>query len=273
MKLLTLTIIYLFVALSGTVVAYEVPSRLGEGLGGTVLITDPTAGDCLNTPGLMNSHNGLSIEVGYDRQFEMKELDDRYVSAAYRRGKFGFAGGLSQFGLAELYTETRLHGALAMSWRRWSVGLSGTAMLVEFGGPYDNVWTSSLDAGATMRCGRALLALSVKGIKSPHLSDRVDPSPQWVTLYGELIGSGAFSTLARVTVENDQRPQFAVGQALFVSNDAWLLWSVSTAPIKYGGGIQVSRGSLRGSWTTSYHPDLGFSHTVGLSFDFHTSRE
>ncbi|MFH1686953.1 MAG: hypothetical protein ABIE70_05460 [bacterium] len=272
MRRVFITIVVILSLAAGSTSALEAPARLSEGLGGAVVISNPTAGDCLNTPGIMKDRNGGSVELGYRRQFEMSALDDRSVSAMLRRGRLGFAAGLSQFGQSELYAETRLHGAAAITWRRWSLGLAGTAMLVEFGGPHDKVWTSSLDVGATMTWGRGLLALSINDLMRPRLTDRVDQLPPRLSLYGELIGSGAYSTLARVTVQNDQRPQFAVGQALFVSDYAWLLWSVSTAPTRYGGGLQVSRGALRLSWVTSYHPDLGFSYTAGLSFDFRASK-
>ncbi|MEA3297481.1 MAG: hypothetical protein U9R56_06415 [candidate division Zixibacteria bacterium] len=253
---------------SGGVRAFDFTTGCAEGLGETVLLSRSSASEFLVVPcGSITSGEG-KVEAGFRRMYEMKELDDLFFAAAYRSGKFTLGLGLTQFGDPDLYTEKTGRLMLACHLGRWTTGLFLSGMLVQFGQYYEGLSASTLGGGLSYRTERIIGAVTCDNMTSPCFdenSPRLNPK---YSIWTELIGPGPYSLTGRVILEKTEKPRFALGQKIDLSTRASFFWGIVTAPIKYGGGLQLNLDRYAIICTTSYHPELGLTPGLALSVNF-----
>ncbi len=245
--------------------AFDFPTGCGEGMGETVVLSQPSASDVLTVPTQGDSIPELGIESGYHRRFEMHELDDRYLALAFRRGAVTLAGGFAQFGSSDLYAEKKLRFLCAYRYGAVSLGCAASGMLVEFGGPYGDLSAATIALGGGVSYRRWRGAFMIENLTSPRLDSHSEPIRPVGNFFIELMGAGSYSLTGRAAVEEGRKPRFGFGQIVRLSHAAAFFWGVSTEPIKYGGGVQLSIKATDMTYATSYHPTLGFSQTVSLS--------
>lgn len=246
--------------------AFDFIKTRGIGLGETVVLSNPTASGLLLVPcGSLVPGQG-KIELGVLRRFEVKDLDQGYVVGAYRIGSLTYSLGLTQFGYGEYYAERVVRFCGCYHLNSLTFGVSGSLMQIDFGGRYGNLSAGSIGLGFSYRTGRLVLAGVAEDVNRPRLdefSEKLRPS---YTLYAELIGRGSYSITGKVTLQDTEKPGFGLGQRITLSSLAAVFWGVSTAPIIYGGGLEIMHKRSLITYATSYHPALGFSHTLSLGF-------
>jgi hypothetical protein len=261
-----LVILLLVVLVPSAVRAFETASGRGIGLGQTVILSDPSASTLLAVPSGGLADRQGRIELGVIRRFDIKELDQGYLAAVFRRGSLTCAAGLTQFGYDNLYAERTARFAAACHYDSLTIGAGVSIMQIDFGGHYDDLTGTSLTLGLSYRHRRVLGAFTVDNLNSPRLSKHSEPFRPKYTLHAELIGPGSYSVTGRVTAQECEKPDFGVGQKIDLSSMAALFWGLSTAPIIYGGGLELIYKRSFITYATSYHPTLGFSHTLSVSF-------
>lgn len=235
-------------------------------MGQTVVLSNPTASSLLLVPcGGLGRQRG-KIELGILRKFEMKDLDQGYLVGAYRFGSFTYSLGLTQFGYGDYYAErmVRLSGCYHL--KSLTFGVSGSLKQIDFGGRYANLSAGSIGLGFSYRTGRVVIAGVVEDVNRPRLDQFSEKLRPKYTLYAELIGRGSYSVTGKITFQDTEKPGFGLGQRITLSSMAAVFWGVSTAPIIYGGGLELIHKRSLITYATSYHPTLGFSHTVSLGF-------
>ena len=256
----------LFASLASGVRAYDFVLGQGTGLGNAVLLSHSSPSMLLSAPTGGLYQNEWRVETGFNRQFDMSEFDQVFVAGSGRWRDFSSAIGFSQFGQGDLYSE-RI-AKLALGWQEdmVSVGISGSILMASFGGGYGNLNAASFGMGTAIRKHPYYAAVSADNLTSPRLergSPRLEPV---YTTYVEYVSSKSLSVLGRMTFQNREKPQFAVGQRIVLGKGGSLLWGFSTEPIQFGGGVDVSVKESTISYTVSYHPVLGLSHTVAVSY-------
>lgn len=252
--------------LSQTCAAFDFITGRGIGLGQTMLLSKPTAATVLCVPSAGLSDGTAFFDFGANRKFDLKEFDQNYFTAAYRHKAFTSALGFTQFGHNNLYAERTAKLSVALNHRDLVFHGSLSAMQVDFGGHYESLSAISLGFGFGYRRDRVLTGLSVEHVNFPQLTAHARRIPPRASLYAELIGPGPYSITGRITAQKNEKPQFGLGQFIDISSFGSLFWGISTAPLIYGGGVELSHKRIIITYATSYHPTLGLSHTLSLSF-------
>ncbi|HVP06396.1 MAG TPA: hypothetical protein VMS71_01040 [Candidatus Acidoferrum sp.] len=264
-------ILVCFLPMAHSVYAFEFMTGHGNGLGQSLLLSHSTPSMLLSAPtgGLDNGE--WRIESGISRLYDLSDLDQAFLASAFRWRGLIAAAGVSQFGNRDLYAERIAKLALSYRYRHFVLGGSGSIMSTSFGGGYAPLNTTTFGLGAAASFKRVYASFSADNLNSP----RLDPSSPVIrpiySLYGEFWSTKSLSTLIRSTFEKTEKPQFAVGQRIGVSELSSLLWGLQTAPIQFGGGVELGIKSSRISYCVSYHPVLGMSHTIAVSYGSKTA--
>jgi hypothetical protein len=251
--------------------AFDLLTPRGLGMGRTVPLSLPSATAQVNLPTRGLADGDWHLEGGYNRRFELGDLDHFFLASALRWRQVTFAVGASQFGNAELYAEQILKGSLAFQYDSLSIGASVSVMQVQLGNSYGQLRAVTAGIGLSYRWRQLLVAVSADNLTRPKLTESSEGISPVYSLYTELMGKGAYSVTGRVTLEELQKPQFALGQVIHLSRRGSFFWGVSSAPLEFGGGLEVFIPSGSLAYATSVHPVLGFSHTV--SFTYGTPRK
>lgn len=247
--------------------AFEFVTSRGLGMGGTLLLSEPSASTLLLLPTTGILKNEWILEAGALREFEIKELDRAYLAAATRVGRFILAAGIAQLGQRDFYAEKTLRTSLGYLHRQFGLSLNISGVEYEFGGFYSSLRAAAVGAGLSLKIQRLYLAASFDNLNSPVL---FEGSPEIIpdySFYGELKGRGAFSIMGRVTLQKNQETSLALAQKIDVSDRSNIYWGISSAPFKIGGGMElkiVKRGMI--SYAGSFHTALGYSHNISLIY-------
>lgn len=260
----TIVILGMFFAAS-TAVGFERATGRGDGLGATIVLSRPTASEATIVPDLTKATASVEFESGYRRRFELRALDQLFVATSVRRGSWSLAMSLSQFGHADLYRELTTRVAAGRDFGAIAALVSWTGMLVDFGGDYARLDAGTLNLGLAGRRGRVHVAFAASNLTSPRLDNGSPRFRPDYTAFLELTVLGRHSLLGRVTVQEDSRPSFGLGQVINLTSYSALHWGISTAPTQYGGGVRIDFGAQGLTYCTRYHPTLGFTHVVSLT--------
>jgi hypothetical protein len=259
--------IILAIGMAGTVCqAYTLHRGRSDGLGGAAILSDAAAATLVAVPCGGIDDGALKIETGFSRRFGMKELDHVFAAAAGRKSRFVYGVGLMQFGSADFYAEQT--GVLSAAYRYDSltVGVSASILSVQFGTLYERLTSTSFTVGGGYRRGRILAAIVADNLTSPRLHENGPKTKPTFTGYFELMGERYYSVVARCRVQETERPQFGLGQKVAISAAGSLFWGVGTAPLTYGGGLDINYRHGRISYAASYHPIFGLSHTLSFAY-------
>lgn len=267
MKRIGYILVLLLMLSTASAGAFEFMAPRGTGMGRTVSLSLASATSQLNLRSRGLKAGGWQLESGYNRRFELADLDHIYLAAATRWRRWTVAVGASQFGRTDLYAEQLLKGSVSFQYDSLSVGASISAMQVEFGNGYGRLRAVTAGLGVSYRWRRILAAVTVDRMTSPKLTDYSENIPPTYSLHTELLGkNGAYSVTGRVTVEEFQKPQFALGQIIRLSHRGSFFWGVSSAPLEFGGGLEIYVASGSVIYASSVHPDLGFTQTVSFTY-------
>lgn len=261
-----ITIALLLLILVSNSFAYDLIESRSIGMGRTVLLSDPSATDLVNIACPSRDSLANQVETGYNRRFELSELDHLFIAGVYNRKQVTVAFAASQFGKSELYAEQLLKGMLTYHHRLLSVAASLSALQVQIGNDYGTLRIATLGLSASWSNPKFLVSLAADNLTRPTLVQNAIPTTRNLTLLSEYRGPGSYSITGRLHIIYGQKPQFGLGQLIRLSGKSSFFWGIGTAPLEYGGGIAVDIpiGSL--SYATSVHPVLGFSHTVALTW-------
>lgn len=241
-------------------------------MGRAVILSRSSASELLAVPaGGLGVGQGL-VEIGFGRAFEMSELDNLYVAGAYSFGSITTAVGFSQFGHSDLYMEQTARLSLACRRDSLTVAVTFSGVQVSFGGGYERLNAAALGCGLSYRTRRVITAVTGENLTAPSLDGNSHEINPVYSGYAELVGPGPYSLTGRVTLEREEKPQFALGQKIDLSTKAAFFWGITTAPLKYGGGLEVDFNGRSLTYAASYHPTLGLSQTVALSLAFGSAR-
>lgn len=247
--------------------ASDVLDSRGEGIGGTVMMSQPSALQLARVSSTSIPDRKLSVEVAYGRWFELSAFDNTAAAFSGRLGHMALSALIQQFGTSSLYSEQQARLWVDYVSDRVASGIGWTGIRVTIGDSYGDLSAGSWGARLALKYRRWQLGLTGDRLNKPHLEGDIQAQQPLWSGYLEFAGPGGQSLLARVTAEQDRTPQFGFGQVVGLSGTAAVHWGISTAPTKYGGGVRLAWSALSLTYTVSYHPVLGLTHISSLSID------
>lgn len=260
-------LVVILVCLCGTrAVGFDFVLGQGTGMGNGLLLSYSTPTMLLSSPTGGLNRGEWRIETGYNRPFDMGELDQFFAAAAWRWRNITSAIGFSQFGQTDLYAEKTAKLAVGWQSRRLSFGLSGSLLSTSFGGNYGGLSAGSFGVGAAVRRAPFYAAFGADNLTSPRLSAGSPKLQPTYNGYLEFASSRALSTIGRMRAQADEKLQMTIGQRIEVGRGGALVWALSSAPTQLGLGmdLKVKGGSI--GYTVSIHPVLGLSHTISVTY-------
>ncbi len=265
MKRTVLTIIVVLAA-SSQIAAFDFIRGQGNGMGQTVMLSHSSPTTLVNVPSGGLSPGEWRIETGYNRMYDLSELDQFFLAGAYRYRWLIFSLGVSNLGQSDLYSE--LTGKLGVAYRydSLSVGLTVSGRKLDFGGGYGSLNAITMGAGASYRTKRFYAAVIGDNLIPPSFHPNAVKENPYFSLYGEFMGKESFAVTGRITMEKDQDVQLALGQKIFVSDYGSLFWGIGSNPLEFGGGLEIVYNNSYISYAFSSHPVLGLSHTISVSY-------
>jgi hypothetical protein len=253
-----------FTLSAGSIAATDFPMSHDMAVGGTLLLSAGTPTTLVNAPGCATPPYLLGLEIGYDRKYDLGELDHLFLSGGFRHRAMSGAIGYAQFGKSDLYAERTIKASATYSARALSFGLSATLFQVEFGGNYGRFSTETFGAGIGYRKERFLGLVLADNLTRPRLMPSAQPYPRTVSLNLEWSTIRQLSILARVIKAERENIRYGLGQRIPLTRTSALLWGISTRPLEYGGGIDIGTRWFTFTYAAKIHPVLGFSHNVSI---------
>ncbi|MCX6825936.1 MAG: hypothetical protein NTV06_01515 [candidate division Zixibacteria bacterium] len=250
MKIKHLFVIFFF--LMGPILAYDIDAGRRIGMGGTVILSSPM-GD-------------LTAEMGFERRFDLSELDRYYAIIGYRYKNVTGAIGFSQFGESNYYTEKLLKATAAIRLRMFTGGLLVGCKMIDIGNGYGSFRAGSVGLMGGMDCRKLHLGFVADNINQPKLADNAEPDKAVFSLYGEIEGPSIYSITCRAEFREFEKPAMSIGQYIRLIGKNAIFWGITGNPMTYGGGIEMCKSGLIINYAVSYHPVLGLRHNISLGF-------
>jgi len=246
--------------------SFDIGAGRLTGMGGTVLFSSPSASDYLTCPAVLLSERQLVFESGFQRKYDLTDLDKVFAAAAYRYRSFSGAVGFSQFGRENYYTEKLIKGALGVQFRLMTLAIDISGRTIEIGDNHGSFNMTSLGVTSGLNYERFHLGLAADNINQPAPIDGAERYHTIYKIYAEVEGPSTYSLTGRVALEKYEKPILAVGQYIRLQGKNAIFWGVSNNPLTYGGGIDLHYRGFRLGYAASYHPVLGMSHNLSLEF-------
>lgn len=260
----TAALFFMCVMSGASLFGYDIDAGRQIGMGGTMLIASPSASDFLSAPAATILDRQILFESGFQRRYDLPELDKGYLAAGYRRGAFFLAIGISQFGKDDYYSEKIIRTTLGFYYRALAFGLHGSGKAIRIGNDYGAFGAKSFGLSAGFTHQEYHLVAMVDNLNKPKLTTNAEPEPSLWKIYVEIKGSKTFSITGKMIWEKYQKISVSIGQHIFLSGRNAIFWGLTGNPLTYGGGVEVSYSKFMLDYAASYHPALGFSHNVSL---------
>lgn len=231
------------------------------------MLSSPDPADMLTCPVGTPIPGRLYFETGYQRKFELSDLDKFYVAAGYRYKNFSTTIGLSQFGESDYYSEQALRAALSYTFSRFTASVIADGQYVSVGEGEDKVTLDAAAVGlaAGINYDKYHLGVVVDNINRPKLDENLVPDNTLYKIYAEVQGMSKLSITGHIVFEEHEEPMASFGQYLTLLDSHALFWGVGANPITYGGGLEISYRGYGLTYAVSYHPELGVTHNIALN--------
>lgn len=256
-------IIFIFLGFSNAG-AFDFGAGRNLGMGRMPLFSDPAASDALVCPGVDIKHQRVLIESGFQRRFELKDLDKVYAAAGYRYcfvyGAFGF----SQFGRNDYYTERQWNGILGFRYRWLAIASIWGGKNIEFGNNYGKYSISSIGFGGGVNIKKVHFGFTADNLNKPRLTSAATAEQPNLGFFTEIEGTKDFSMTGRAIFKKYEKPSLAIGQFIRLIGANSVFWGIGGNPLTYGGGVGLHYSLFLINYAVSFHPVLGFSHNIAI---------
>jgi len=258
-------------SLAASAGAFDLTGGRSDGMAGTVLLSNPSAVDLTKCPAIGLTDGSFRIEAGWNRKYDLADLDRIYLMGGYGYRGLTAVIGLSQMGHSGYYTEQFFRGAVIYAYKRYHFGLVGSGRRLEYGrdlGKYTAL-AMGLTAGGYYR--RFHLGLVADNLNRPKLAENIDGENARYKFYGEIDGGPRHSITLSLVLENYEKPLVSFGQLIKLNEYGSVFWGVSHNPVTYGGGLSAVYRSININYAAVYHPELGLNHTVSVEYGLRTT--
>lgn len=258
-----------FILCSATIQAdsFIFPTSRADALGGTALLSEPSPSEQLLTGSPLENSEKLSIDFGYKRQYDLKELDLVYSTLSYKVKNYNLIAGFTQLGDQELYTQKNIRFGFLFTKSIFTIGNFVTGEFHDFNNRYNSVSRFSYGISLQLRHKDFILSSVIDNLNKPSLTENSQKAEPKLTLYGELFGLKKNKTTFMFSTQQGYKNKFGIGESIKISEFSSLMFGFSTAPIELGGGVKLRLKDNSLIYNSSYHPVLGLTHTVSFLFN------
>jgi hypothetical protein len=250
------------------ILACDIDAGRQSGLAGGIMLSAPSATDMLACPtGDMCGYKIL-FETGFQRKFELSDLDKAFISAGYGFGRLDLAVGYSQFGECGYYVERLLKSGATIRLGRAAISAQLSLKKIEIGAEDERLDLHALSSAvaAGLNSSPYHIGIMIDNINRPRPEKNSVKDNAQYKMYGEIEGLSRFSITGYMAFEERQRPVFSIGQYIRPAEGGAVFWGVSDNPTIYGGGLEINCAGLWLMYAVSFHPVLGFTHNVSISY-------
>ncbi len=269
----TLSIIFGLILIAVSAHGYEIDAGRSYGMAGSVVLSEPSASGHLACPSAMLIRDRLLVESGWQRRFELAELDQLFLSAGYRTGSISFSAGFSQFGKSNYYTEKIFRSTVTYNYKYFTGSLIGSGKIVEIGETYDPLRAASIGLGAGVNYGVYHLGITIDNLNRPKIVENRDGENILFDFYAEIEGGSFHTVTGTIRLEKNHDPYVGFGQYIYLYGNHAFFWGVSNNPLTYGGGVELAYRGVSFVYSANYHPTLGFTHNISINFIGGRNRE
>ncbi len=259
-----ISISFILTIFCASLFAYDIDAGRQTGMGGTVPIGSPSASDLLSVPSSLITERQILFESGFQRRYDLAELDRGYLAAGYRRGAFSIATGISQFGRDDYYSEKILRSSLGYYRGAFAFALQGSGKVIKIGNDYGSFNAVSLGMAGSFNYKEYHLAVVGDNLNKPTVAENVQADPTVWKIFAEVKGAKRFSVTGRIVMEKYQKISVTLGQYIFLTGRNAIFWGLSGNPLTYGGGVELSYSKFMLNYAAVYHPALGFRHNFSI---------
>ncbi|MBN4076277.1 hypothetical protein JYT16_01020 [Gemmatimonas aurantiaca] len=251
------------------IVGFEIKTDRGLALGGATLMAHPTASDIIATPGIWLGSDEVFISAALQRRFNLRELDNATFASVYIYRNVTFGLGLQQFGRSDYYAEKTLRLSLGYQNGDYKIATVYSARELEFGGPdYPSLSAGAFGFSLGINTKYALLSLLADNLNSPSFTELSPRAKKFVEMQIQPKSESMISAIVRLRARENDKPQFALGQMLQLTESVRLLWGLENRPLQYGSGLEIRYTNVTIIYGGRFHPDLGYTHQASLAYSF-----
>ena len=262
--------IQLFFLISVGVCAFE-PANLHQ-LGGTQGIAIASG---LNVCGINDVIEGRNLEfyTGYFRQYELPDLDTRFLGVDGNTGSYSFGLGMSQLGNSDYYSEQTAQVGGGRRMGRFHVAVSVSYSSKNFGKAYSSIDAFAYGLGFAWISDQVSCLLVADNLNRPELYRDSERIERTASLYALIRTSKTSDFVFEQKFEFGQKPVYKLIQRLNVSSHGSLFWDFSANPSTYGGGVELKFRGYSIIYAASIHPILGLSHGLSIAYNILANTE
>ncbi|MCM2271575.1 MAG: hypothetical protein NDJ18_03345 [candidate division Zixibacteria bacterium] len=262
----TIVMIVMICVMASPVMAFEFLTNRATGMGQASLLSSPSPSELVNLPSGRIALGEYRVETALNRAFDLKDFDQFMLAGAWRKGRLGFAAGFSQFGNSELYSEQIAKLTVFTHYDSLTFAAGGSFMKVAFGGGYEGLSAGTLHLGVAYQRNWLTASAGADNLTSPSLNDGSPKYQPIYTVQAEYRGRQPLSIVGRLQVEQNETARFSLAQHLALGQAAAVMFGLVTAPVQFGGGIEISHKGAILTYSMAVHPVLGLSQTISVSY-------
>lgn len=234
--------------------------------GGSPSLSNPSSSAMISIPGLTTSESKYLFDIGWERKYQLRELDQMYLSVTVSTPIGSISAGFDQFGTTNLYQEKTARMVFSHPFGNVGGGILIEGSQVSFQEGFESLSRLSLGCGMSATYSSLTVAVAGYDLNSPSYADgslAASPNGQ---VYVEYSGANNARASAYLKCSDQSKPQFGIGQRLSISSQADLLFGAETLPTEYSAGVHLKHGKSVFSYAATYHADLGISHVMSFGF-------
>ncbi len=263
-KLYILLFLILFSASGVAAETSLIASGRANGIGQTIVLSNPMASEQLISGVLSNNNITLQADFGYQRKYNLKELDEIYTAFSYHFKSYTIVAGMSQLGDPDLYTQKEIRIGLLYSKSIFTIGNFITSESHDFNNRYKSLNQLSYSFSFTIKQKYFILSSVLENLDRPSLTETSPQDEVKLTMYGELLRANKYKTTLMFSTQKGKQNKFGVGETVEISQTASLMFGFSTVPTQFGGGIELKWKKNAVIYNSLYHPVLGLTHSVSF---------
>ncbi len=270
MRTTSFLLLILFLDLGSSQAAFEnsgaSAKRLSLGNSSVALTDEPSA--FLANPGALGFLGHKGIQAGLARLYDLDELAEAELSAAFPFGRFHLGAAWSAFGKADYYRESQFNLACAYTLTdHLSFGLNAKLLQVSFSSGYGSLSALSVDVGSVWKAnGKVQLGLVAGNLNQPELVKGSNDIPTNFCLGLAVFPFKEVTLLADLSYEDRYKEQLHLGQEIMLVENLPLRFGIQTAPARYALGAGFELGRLIFDYAYVNHSVLGNTHKISFSY-------
>ncbi|MDF1543549.1 MAG: hypothetical protein P1R58_00440 [bacterium] len=208
----------------------------------------------------------FSVTSGYLRQFELSELDSRFLFVSARLGRQLVALGLSQLGDPDYYADQQMQLGVGRKLKQFQLALNLSFSRQSFGARYSSLSATSWGLSARWETNRFSVAIVGDNLSNPSFQTGSVSVERSAALYVGLLTTDESRIWLRQEIQQGFPPRFQLTQLLRLNRSGTIFWDFSSNPSAYGGGLRLLFKGYRFNYAASHHPVLGLSHGLSIGY-------